>query len=109
MGLVWLNRARFDHLSSTSAALIEVACEACGWLAVTSQPAYQVWVEHVAACPAVGGAVRHEPELPPLPTLLPEVRACTHRLVRRQIAVTAAGVKRYAVVCELCGRRLGVA
>jgi hypothetical protein len=51
--------------------------------------------------------VRYVPELPPVPTLLPEVRACTHRLVRRQIAVTAAGVKRYAVVCELCGRRLG--
>ena len=71
-----------------------------------SQPAHQVWAEHVAACPAVGGAVRHLPELPPLPRLLPPVRACTHRMVRRQIAVTAAGVKRYAVVCELCGRRL---
>ena len=39
--------------------MIEIACEACGWLAVTSQPAHQVWAEHVAACPAVGGAVRH--------------------------------------------------
>jgi len=86
--------------------VIEVACEACGWLAVTSQPAHLVWAEHVDACPAVGGAVRHVPELPPLPRLLPEIRACAHRLVRRQIAVTAAGVKRYAVVCELCGRRL---
>jgi len=46
------------------------------------------------------------PELPPLPKLLPVVRACRHRRVRRQIAVTAAGVKRYAVVCELCGRLL---
>jgi hypothetical protein len=44
------------------------------------------------------------PELPPLPRLLPRVDACAHRLVRRQIAVTAAGVKRYAVMCELCGR-----
>ena len=42
-----------------------------------------------------------------LPKLLPRVRTCAHRLVRRQIAVTAAGVKRYAVVCELCGRHLG--
>ena len=88
--------------------MIEVACEACGWLAITSQPAYQVWTEHVVACPAVGGAVRHAPELPPFPQLLPEVRVCAHRLVRRQIAVTAAGVKRYAVVCELCGRHLGL-
>jgi len=86
--------------------VIEIACEACGWLAVTSQPAHQVWAEHVVACPAVGGAVRHVPELPPLRRLLPQVRTCAHRRVRRQIAVTAAGVKRYAVVCELCGRRL---
>jgi hypothetical protein len=50
--------------------------------------------------------VRHVPELPPLRRLLPQVRMCAHRRVRRQIAVTAAGVKRYAVVCELCGRRL---
>ena len=70
---------------------------------------HQVWAEHVAGCPAVGGAVRYVPELPPLPKLLPEVRACKHRLVRRQIAVTAAGLKRYAVVCELCGRWLNVA
>jgi len=89
--------------------VIEVSCEACGWLAVTSQPIYEVWAEHVAGCPAVGGAVRHAPELPPLPKLLPPVRVCKHRLVRRQIAVTAAGLKRYAVVCELCGRRLDVA
>jgi hypothetical protein len=86
--------------------MIEVCCEACGWVAVTSQPAHQVWAEHAAGCPAVGGAVRHVPDLPPLPKLLPEVRACAHRLVRRQIAVTAAGVRRYAVMCELCGRHL---
>ena len=70
---------------------------------------HPVWAEHMAGCPAVGGAVRHVPELPPLPKLLPEMRACKHRLVRRQIAVTAAGLKRYAVVCELCGRWLNVA
>ena len=86
--------------------MIEIACEACGWLAVTSQPAHHVWAEHAAACPAVGGAMRHMPELPPLRRLLPQVRMCAHRMVRRQIAVTAAGVKRYAVVCELCGRHL---
>jgi len=87
--------------------VIEVACEACGWLAITNQPAHLVWAEHESACPAVGGAVRYMPDLPPLPALLPEVRPCAHRLVRRQIAVTAAGLKRYAVMCELCGRRLG--
>ncbi len=89
--------------------MIEISCEACGWVAVTSQPMHAVWSEHVEGCPAVGGAVRFEPELPPIPQLLPEVRLCKHRLVRRQIAVTAAGLKRYAVVCELCGRRLNVA
>ncbi len=78
-------------------------------MAVTSQPIHQVWAEHEAGCPAVGGAVRHMPELPPMPQLLPRVSACKHRLVRRQIAVTAAGVKRYAVVCELCGRRVDAA
>ena len=77
-------------------------------MAVTSQPVYEVWAEHAAGCPAVGGAVRLLPELTPLPNLLPEVKVCKHRLVRRQIAVTAAGLKRYAVVCELCGRRLDV-
>jgi hypothetical protein len=82
----------------------EIACEACGWLAVTNQPVHQVWAEHEVSCPAVGGAVRHIPELPPLPRFLPRIDACAHRLVRRQIAVTAAGVKRYAVMCELCGR-----
>ena len=60
-------------------------------MAVTSQPAHHVWAEHVEACPAVGGAVRHMPELPPLPQLLPEIRVCRHRLVRRQIAVTRPG------------------
>ena len=84
--------------------MIEIACEACGWLAVTAQPPHHVWLEHEAACPAVGGAVRHMPELPPAPRLLPVLRSCRHRFVRRQIAVTASGVKRYAVVCELCGR-----
>jgi hypothetical protein len=85
--------------------LIEVACEACGWMAVTSQGVNQVWVEHEPACPAVGGAVRLVPEVTPLPTLVAPAQSCAHRLVRRQTAVTATGVKRYAVVCELCGRR----
>jgi hypothetical protein len=86
--------------------VIEIACAACGWVAVTSQPVYEVWKEHEAGCPAVGGAVRVLPELPPLPRLLPPVVVCKHRPVRRQIAVTPAGVKRYAVSCELCGRLL---
>jgi hypothetical protein len=47
------------------------------------------------------------PELQPLRRLLPRVNACRHRPVRRQIAVTAAGVKKYAVMCELCGRLVG--
>jgi hypothetical protein len=89
--------------------LIEIICEGCGWLAVTNQPAHLVWAEHVDACPAVGGAVRFMPELPPMPMRLPAISACKHRLVRRQIAVTPSGVKRYAVVCELCGRHLGSA
>ena len=67
----------------------------------------QVWAEHEAGCPAVGGAIRHMPDLPPLPQLLPVIHACKHRMVRRQIAVTASGAKRYAVMCEYCGRRLG--
>jgi hypothetical protein len=46
------------------------------------------------------------PDLPPLPKLLPPVNTCKHRLVRRQIAVTASGAKRYAVMCEYCGRRI---
>ena len=73
-------------------------------MAVTSQPLHHVWAEHEAACPAVGGAVRHLPDLPPLPKLLPPVNLCRHRPVRRVIAVTPSGVKRYAVTCELCGR-----
>jgi hypothetical protein len=87
--------------------VIEITCEACGWIAITSQPVNQVWAEHEANCPAVGGAVRFMPELPPLPQLLPEINPCKHRLVRRQIAVTASGSKRFAVVCELCGRHVG--
>ena len=82
----------------------ELICEACGWMAITSQPLHHVWAEHEAACPAVGGAVRHQPELPPVPQLLRPVELCRHRPVRRVIAVTPAGVKRYAVTCELCGR-----
>jgi len=86
--------------------VVEVACEACGWLAITSQPPHHVWAEHAAACPAVGGAVRHVPDLPPLAVRLPEIHVCKHRLVKRQIAVTPSGAKRYAIVCELCGRRV---
>jgi hypothetical protein len=51
--------------------------------------------------------VRHLPDLPPLRRLLPQVSACRHRPVRRQIAVTPAGVRKYAVMCELCGRFVG--
>ena len=86
-------------------SMIEVACDACGWMAVTSQGVNQVWAEHEPACPAVGGAVRLVPEVTPLHRFVPPAQSCAHRLVRRQIAVTAGGVKRYAVVCELCGRR----
>jgi hypothetical protein len=88
--------------------MIEVACEACGWIAITSQPVHQVWAEHEATCPAVGGAVRHmvEPEPRYRPRLLPPVVACKHRPVRRQIAVTPSGTKLYTVACELCGRLL---
>jgi hypothetical protein len=74
-------------------------------MAVTSQGSNLVWAEHVPACPAVGGAVRLVPDPAPLHRRVLPVETCVHRLVRRQIAVTAAGVKRYAVVCELCGRR----
>jgi hypothetical protein len=35
------------------------------------------------------------------------VNVCSHRLVRRQIAVTPDGTKKYAVMCELCGRFVG--
>ncbi len=84
--------------------MIEVSCEACGWIALTNQPVNAVWREHEDGCPAVGGAVRHLPDLPPLPRLLPRVTLCPHQLVRRQIAVTPTGVKKYAVMCQLCGR-----
>ena len=87
--------------------VIKVSCEACGWVAITSQPVNDVWREHEAGCPAFGGAVRHLPDLPPLRRLLPLVNRCRHRPVRRQIAVTPAGVKKYAVMCELCGRLVG--
>jgi hypothetical protein len=87
--------------------VIKVSCEACGWVAITSQPVNDVWREHEAGCPAVGGAVRHLPDLPPLRRLQPPVNLCRHRPVRRQIAVTPAGVKKYAVMCELCGRLVG--
>ena len=69
-----------------------------------------VWDEHRryiaandSACEILGTTL---PELPPLPNLLPEIRPCAHRLVRRQIAVTASGAKRYAVLCELRGRHV---
>src|SRR5207302_8587548 len=78
--------------------VIKVSCEACGWVAVTSQPVNSVWREHEAGCPAFGGAVRHLPDLPPPRRLLPPVNLCRHRLVRRQIAVTPAGEKKYAVM-----------
>jgi hypothetical protein len=86
--------------------VIEISCDACGWMAVTSQPVHAVWAEHEAGCPAVGGAVLRLPEAPPIPQLLPPVNLCKHRPVRRQIAVTPSGAKRYAVSCELCGRML---
>jgi hypothetical protein len=98
-------RARPVPMASMVARVIEVVCDACGWMAVTSQGPNIVWVEHALACPAVGGAVRLVPEVTPLHRFLGPVNLCTHRLVRRQIAVTAAGVKRYGIICELCGRR----
>ena len=87
--------------------MITVSCEACGWIAITSQPVNDVWREHEAGCPAFGGAVRHLPDLPPLQRILPPVSQCRHRPVRRQIAVSPSGVKKYAVMCELCGRFVG--
>jgi hypothetical protein len=48
----------------------EVVCEACGWVAVTTQPPNLVWAEHEKTCPAVGGAVRQLPDLPPQPRFL---------------------------------------
>ena len=74
-------------------------------MALTSQGPNLVWLEHASACPAVGGAVRLVPEVTPLRSLPRRVDACAHRLVRRQVVVTASGVKRYGTVCELCGRR----
>jgi hypothetical protein len=82
----------------------EVVCEACGWIAVTTQPVHAVWLEHEKTCPAVGGAVRQLPDLPRAPRLLAPVQQCKHRRVRKQIAVSPSGVKKYAVMCELCGR-----
>ena len=99
------NRTRVEAASYRD-YVIEISCAACGWAAVTSQPVNDVWREHEAGCPAVGGAVRHMPDLPPLPQLLPPVNLCAHRPVRRLIAVTPKGAKRYAVSCELCGRML---
>jgi hypothetical protein len=84
--------------------VIEISCAACGWVAITAQPVNAVWREHEEGCSAVGGAVRYMPDLPPLRRMQPAVVACSHRPVRRQIAVTPAGVKKYAVMCELCGR-----
>jgi hypothetical protein len=84
--------------------LPELSCEACGWVAITTQPPNLVWEEHEKNCPAVGGAVRHMPVLPPQPRFLGAVRECNHRLVRKHIATTPKGVKKYAVMCDLCGR-----
>jgi hypothetical protein len=84
--------------------LPELSCEACGWVAITTQPPNLVWAEHEKNCPAVGGAVRHMPEPRPQPRFLGPVKECKHRLVRRHIATTPSGVKKYAVMCELCGR-----
>ena len=84
--------------------MIEISCAACGWVAITAQPVNAVWREHEEGCSAVGGAVRHMPDLPPLQRILPPVNLCRHQPVRRQIAMTPARVKKYAVMCELCGR-----
>lgn len=85
----------------------ELSCEACGWVAITTQPPNLVWAEHEKNCPAVGGAVRHMPEPPRQPRFLGSVKECNHRLVRKHIATTPSGVKKYAVMCELCGRFVG--
>ena len=85
--------------------MIEVVCDACGWMAITGQGPNIVWAEHVPACPAIGGAVRLLPEVTPTYGFPGPVSLCKHQLVRRQIAVSARGVKRYSIVCELCGRR----
>ena len=63
-----------------------------------------IWAEHEANCPAVGGAVRQVPEVRPTPRFLGTVRECNHRLVKKHIATTPKGVKKYAVMCDLCGR-----
>ncbi|HEY8406779.1 MAG TPA: hypothetical protein VIK66_02255 [Gaiellaceae bacterium] len=85
----------------------ELSCEACGWVAITTQPPNLVWAEHEKNCPAVGGAVRHMPEPAPRPRFLGSVKECNHRLARKHIATTPSGVKKYAVMCELCGRFVG--
>jgi hypothetical protein len=83
----------------------EIICEACGWVAtVVSGYPPDVWAEHVAGCPAVGGAVRYFPPEPYVPPAPP--RQCAHRPVKRHIATLPGGRKRYAVVCALCGRHL---
>jgi hypothetical protein len=85
--------------------MAEIICEACGWMAVTSEYPPLVWAEHAEGCPAVGGAVRYDPPRPPLPPLPPRP-ACKHRLIKRHVATLANGKKRYAVLCDLCGRHL---
>ena len=82
----------------------ELSCEACGWVAITTQPPNLVWAEHEKNCPAVGGAVRHMPEPPRQRRFLGSVKECNHRLVRKHIATTPSRAKKYAVMCELCGR-----
>jgi hypothetical protein len=86
----------------------EIICEACGWMAVSSGYPQDVWAEHVAGCPAPGGAVRYIPPQAPLPPPPPRP-ACKHHLVRRHVATLADGRKRYAVVCDRCGRYLPAA
>jgi hypothetical protein len=44
------------------------------------------------------------PDLPPQPRFLGAIKECNHRLVRKHIATTPKGVKKYAVMCDLCGR-----
>lgn len=84
--------------------MAEVVCEACGWVAVTSEPVNLVWAEHEKACPAVGGAIRETPDVAPAPRFLGTIKECDHRLVKKHIATTPKGVKKYAVMCGLCGR-----
>jgi hypothetical protein len=47
------------------------------------------------------------PEPLPAPRFLGTVKECNHRLVRKHIATTPSGTKKYAVMCELCGRFIG--